>query len=484
MGFSLMRPRHPVLASERGHLAMLGADEAVYAVLVIVGLVLWLSESLALTVALIGFAALISTISPVGVFWACLAALPLVYHPISIRSASITLLELGILLATAGLCVRVLLDGNQFQFSAWTSPNEIRWVWLGAMTVLIAGALAIGFQPDHDHIRESLRTYRWVIVEAVAAFVLARYAMAQRGGERVLFALVIPAVGISVWAIAEVVSGRSRFEVDSVSRATASYRHPNSLALYLIRIFIVLLCVTVLTGPGRRRRFWLAATGLTGIALAATLSRGALVGTLAGMLVIAWFAQRKLVAVAAGCAIVALPITFLLLAQERFFGDESSGIGETRLKIWSSSVEIIRDYPISGIGLDQFLYHHNPRYIDPSIWSERYISHPHNLLLDSWLSLGWPGALLLVAGVIALVQQARSVRRRGYDGAWWQPAAIVALAAGLAHSLFDNGYFLPDLAVLTWILIALSLGPVCSERAGTGDSEMGPFQPERTEHGC
>ena len=59
---------------------------------------------------------------------------------------------------------------------------------------------------------------------------------------------------------------------------------------------------------------------------------------------------------------------------------------------------MLRDFPSRGIGLDQFLWLNRSRYIDPHIWNERYTSHPHNLLLDSWLSLGLPGLALLAVG--------------------------------------------------------------------------------------
>ncbi len=143
------------------------------------------------------------------------------------------------------------------------------------------------------------------------------------------------------------------------------------------------------------------------------------------------------------------------MAGDRLRGSETSGFGSTRIHLWNAAVEMIRDYPISGIGLDQFLYHHTPRYIDPAAWPERYSSHPHNIVLDTWLSLGVPGLLLLAAALTAMALRARSIRRDERALPAFKAAAIAALTAGLAHGMIDNAYFLPDLAVLTWILIAL-----------------------------
>ena len=118
---------------------------------------------------------------------------------------------------------------------------------------------------------------------------------------------------------------------------------------------------------------------------------------------------------------------------------------------------MVKDYPVSGIGMDQFLYQHAPRYISPEAWSERYISHPHNILFDAWLSLGLPGLLLLLAAVTAMVLRAFTIRAGLAADRAAAAASVAALATGLTHGLVDNAYFLPDLAVLTWILIAVSM---------------------------
>jgi O-antigen ligase len=121
---------------------------------------------------------------------------------------------------------------------------------------------------------------------------------------------------------------------------------------------------------------------------------------------------------------------------------------------------MLRDFPITGIGLDQFLWLNQSRYIDPRIWSERYASHPHNLMLDSWLSLGILGLALLglFIGLGAWIVF-RSHTGRAHLSPW-QLGAIGCLAAGLGHGLVDNGYFLADLSAMTWLAIALVVGSI------------------------
>ena len=85
------------------------------------------------------------------------------------------------------------------------------------------------------------------------------------------------------------------------------------------------------------------------------------------------------------------------------------GTAVLRLRLWQSALEMVRDHPLWGIGLDQFLYLY-PTYMHPDAWREPNLSHPHNLLLDFWLRLGLLGLVALAwAGWKAL----RRVQERG-----------------------------------------------------------------------
>ena len=82
--------------------------------------------------------------------------------------------------------------------------------------------------------------------------------------------------------------------------------------------------------------------------------------------------------------------------------------------------------------------------------SEQYAAHPHNLLLDTWLRLGPLG---LAAFGWLLVRCFRAGRAR--LGNPVTLGALAAITAALVHGLVDNFYFVPDLALAFWLLIAL-----------------------------
>ena len=128
---------------------------------------------------------------------------------------------------------------------------------------------------------------------------------------------------------------------------------------------------------------------------------------------------------------------------------------------WRSALAMLRDHPLTGIGLDGFVYLYSPArggtYMDPAAWREPDLSHPHNLVLDWWLSLGVAGAALLAWLLWRWLGLARAAWRGADDprGRALVAGAIGAFAAGLVHGLFDNSFFLPDLAALWWATFVL-----------------------------
>ncbi len=120
---------------------------------------------------------------------------------------------------------------------------------------------------------------------------------------------------------------------------------------------------------------------------------------------------------------------------------------------------MIRDHPLTGIGLDQFLYLFRGAYISPDAWQEPNLSHPHNILLDFWLRLGIAGVALLLWIQLLFWTRARQLYQRFRE----TDPLLFALTVGLmgsmvnllAHGLVDNSVFVSDLAYVFMLLLAL-----------------------------
>jgi O-antigen ligase len=112
-------------------------------------------------------------------------------------------------------------------------------------------------------------------------------------------------------------------------------------------------------------------------------------------------------------------------------------------------MEMVRDHPLLGIGLDNFAYLYQQVYLREGAAAEPSLSHPHNWVLNFWLSLGLIGLIAFGWLIVGFWRVARGTRT------WYVVGALGALADLLVHGFIDNSYFLVDLAFLFWLSLAL-----------------------------
>jgi putative inorganic carbon (hco3(-)) transporter len=445
--------------SERRDLVTLGF-------LVVLGLGLVLSPPFPLVALLLALAFAAAVASPPAAMGAVAASVPFVFHPVAVGDAKFSLLEIALVIGSIGLATRwVFIDRAQGINATWRVVIGDWRVSVVAVVLVVLGVLSLVTLADDRHRPESLRELRVVIVEPIAALVLMRWTVRHYGTRIVILGLAGAACAVSLVAIGQVITGRGEVIGDEVGRATGPYPHPNNLALYLDRLG---LFVGVLAYVSRRYRTILVlAASIIVLGLAATLSRGALLAVVAGVALVIWLVRParawRWFAVTFGLLIA----LFAVVAGDRFFASGTGGDVSSRELIWRSSLQMISDHPVFGVGLDQFLYQYAPRYVTPAGWPERYTSHPHNFVLDVWLRLGIAGLVLLLGAFVFVVASIRQLRTRddGSERRMLGVAAAALIVGGATHGLVDNGFFLPDLAVLTWIAVSLLEAAVQSPTA-------------------
>lgn len=410
-----------------------------------------LADSWTIAGAMLGIAVLVAAVSPAAGISAVLLALPSIHHLHPMPRGEFTLLELAILVAVVGTGFNVvirLFRGGADDLLSLAVPAQIV---VPVLVLIVATGVSLLTLADPAYKAESLREVRTVIVEPLlflgAARIVLRDHIARWWTAGVFL---VAGVAMSIYAIAQVTMGWGGVEAGSVLRATGTYTHPNNLAFFLERTLLFTIAALVV-----RPRWWpvwvLALVQLAGVFI--TYSRGAFAAVAIGVAVILLLRgmyKALLGLMAAG--VVAGGAAFAI-APDRIIDAGGSGSEPTRFAIWRSSLRMAIDHPIFGVGPDQFLYQYWRRYVEPMGWPERYTSHPHNLILDFWLRLGVPGlafAGTLVVGVVWLVQRSLASLRMDIVGM----GAVAALAGGIAHGMFDNGFFLPDLATMTWFFIA------------------------------
>jgi O-antigen ligase len=429
-------------------------SDAIVALFVLLGLALRRDLGTAPAAVSLLVAAGLAFLNPPAGLGAALMASPFIFDPVLVGAREFTLLELALVALAAGLVGRILVDAALERSLREVFALLRPWsVTAGAIALVAVSAISLAVMPDNEFRDASVRVVRRVILEPLVVIAAARWAY-QRGRLMVPLASLGAMLCFSaVWGAEQVILGRG-VAADGVHRATGPYEHPNNFAFFLERSTLLVAIPLLLTERWRRIGAILALVGV--VATLSTVSRGALIGLPVGIAIALWLSGRLKAVTGVAAGFLALVGAFAVFAGNRLFDSGGEGSEPSRLLIWRAALRMIRDFPYTGIGLDQFFIMYGTRYIEPAGWPERYTSHPHNIVLDFWLSLGLAGLALMIVAVVWMVIRTWRMHRLAVDDrSTWAIAGAAALAAGLVHGLVDNSFFLPDLAVLTWFSITL-----------------------------
>ncbi|MCY3912278.1 MAG: O-antigen ligase family protein [Chloroflexi bacterium] len=333
------------------------------------------------------------------------------------------------------------------------------WLWLPIL--VIAAGVATTLAADFP--RVAWRDLRTVIVEPALLFLVLLSVMRDRAdAQRLGVALVLGAVVSAVVALALIPTGAVVTDAGP-PRLRGLFGSPNNLALILERALPVTvgLALAAASRPRVRTAAW-AAAALVLAVLVLTFSRGAWIGALAGLafaLYPVWRRAPRLARIAAPLVAVGLIVAVVITTGDHLARllRPSDAATAARPLLWDSAWRMIADNPVLGVGPDNFLYHY-PDYIRPEAWAEPNISHAHNIALDTWLTLGIPGLVILVGVLAAHARTWRAALRRNAGDS----RALVyglggAMLATLAHGIVDSSLYLPELAATFWVVVALTV---------------------------
>jgi O-antigen ligase len=239
----------------------------------------------------------------------------------------------------------------------------------------------------------------------------------------------------------------------------------NNAALFMGRLIPITAAIVLISKEKTRRWLYGSSGMLMLVAVGLTTSRGGiLLGLPAGLglVIILWAGRAGLIVVGIGILLEVLaliPLSRLPRFSNLF--DFSGGTSSSffRLQLWQSTLRMLRDHPLTGVGLDQFLYQYRGRYILPSAWQQPDLSQPHNFLLNYWVRLGILG---LAAGIwiqVAFWRLALTTQRRLKELSPDARALAVGLAGGMAafvaHGMVDEVHFVIDLAFIFFMTLGL-----------------------------
>ncbi len=323
---------------------------------------------------------------------------------------------------------------------------------LAILLFVLAGAISI-FVASNFGVAN--REFRVIVLEPALLYGLIRASHLSRASVwRLVDAFILSAVAISLIGLYQFFFTNWVIVGEGVRRILAVYGSPNNLALYLDRA-LPLLIVLALFLKGKRERLLYALAAIpVAVCWLLTYSRAAWLGVAVALVFVGLFSGKRtrlaVIALLVVGAIAIIPFLGTPRAQSLF--EEGTGTGFFRVSVWQSGLAMIRDHPLFGVGLDNFLYEY-PKYMQPGAWREPNLSHPHNIVLDFWVRMG-------ILGVVALGWMVFEFYRRGMrgmkgNGGILALGLMAGMTAALAHGMMDAAYFYVDLAFVWMLFLAL-----------------------------
>ncbi len=391
---------------------------------------------------------------------------PFFLFPVELYRFAFPMSELITLITAAAWILRTLAAwGRQRQSEAGFLPARhlrLNPLDYGVLALVLLGAISLLWAAERGAALTELRT---LLIEPALFYVMARTVVRDRKTLlRLIDALLIAGIVVAVIGLFQFVTGESVITAEEGTRRLASvYGSPNNVGLFLGRCIPFLLAFLLVRVDRPRRVFAGIGLAIMLVAVALSQSAGALFlgvpAAIAAVLLLA-LGRRGLIALLglAGISVVGVAVA-LQSPRLAHVLDFSSGTNFIRIRVWQSALQMIHDHPITGLGLDQFLYAYRGQYILPDAWQEPNLSHPHDFLLDFWIRLGILGVLVFIGLQIAFWRSAFQL----YQQFKTRDPLLFALIIGvmgsminlLVHGLVDNSVFVNDLVYVFMLLLVV-----------------------------
>jgi len=408
------------------------------------------------------------------VFW-----LPFYLFPIELFRFAFPIYELVLLLTVATGSLRGLVSiAKVIKNDKWELTNDLKalrkqWQVIDSLMVayIILSLLSVTWSLYRSFAITDLRV---MVIEPVLLYLLIRVHGTQLANQShdklkewlwwLVGVISVSGVLVAGFSLMQFIFGTNIITAEAGAiRLGGIYGSPNGVALYLERVLPFALCGAWLL-KGRLRIASLVASLIMLSVLLMTLSVGAILLALPAIaLVLVWNFAKRYAPMLTGLGGILL-IAIIIIAPNlspRFANllNWSEGTDFIRIRVWESSFDLISDYPITGIGHDQFLYWYRAEYVRPDAIFDPDLSHPHNIFLDAWVRMGI-GGLIVISGLLAILilklrRYLQSHEQHSYPiFRLFGVGVLASMSAMLAHGMIDNALFARDL----FILFIVSIG--------------------------
>ncbi|GAA1247800.1 O-antigen ligase family protein [Oryzihumus leptocrescens] len=249
-----------------------------------------------------------------------------------------------------------------------------------------------------------------------------------------------------------IASGHSASEVlGSFTRLTGPFAQANTFARYLA--FMLVFGVAILPHVSRRLQLvLLPMLGLSGVYLVLTITRGALIAAVVGIVIVGVVQRSKVILGGVAVAVLAAAVVFPSVSSRfaELGTSATAGGGPTgntlawRINYWTEVLPLANKNPVTGIGLNVTQY------------STDAAKQPHNDFIRAYVETGLLGLVTYIAALLAMVGNARRAISRSRPGTFERGVAAGALGCAWCFIITSLAANVMSNVVSLWYLITFT----------------------------
>jgi len=375
---------------------------------------------------------------------------------------------LGIILALLSLIIFKPSFRTDFKNRCLNFYQKHKLLFFLSVLLFISSLISCFVSPDLINALGLVRAYIW---EPLIYFYLILLYW-EKSDLKFAFYLLIPTfLLIDLLALNQAINGYGFMEMAGTNvnwRATSLYPYPNAIGLFLAPASIFLLAL--LSEAFKNKKYWkfLALIILLGFniwTIYAAQSEAALLAIIIGLGLFILTRKKGIYLGIIGVILATMVFSYFQLwpkiINKITLQDFS---GQIRRQMILETGSMIKDNFFLGAGFGAYQTAVKPYHWEVLIFTDEagklyeqpveIYMYPHNLFLNFWSELGFPGFLILISLLLLITLD--SLR------SWWKSkdeyllASLLALMVLLIHSLVDVALFKNDLALLFFFILAIN----------------------------
>ncbi|MGD1044670.1 MAG: O-antigen ligase family protein [Bacteroidota bacterium] len=214
-----------------------------------------------------------------------------------------------------------------------------------------------------------------------------------------------------------------------------------TFAGFIMSVFFVSFCISFQSGIAKNRWKYI---------LVALMSFSAAIGTFARSIWLSFavvipifgFVKGKRmgsIVITVFLVIVLLCVIFIPTIRDRAYSSVLPSENQTRLNLWKTSIHMSKDFPMTGIGEDNFDYYLDRYKVDGYYDTT---AHPHNDYLTVLISSGIPGLIAFLSIWFVIIQMGFKTQKNSFNPFLKELAlgGTLAIIGFMIGGLFQNYY--------------------------------------------